>query len=300
MSKERYSKIFCIVAGVVFLLSGIGKAIDAKQFANLITDYGFPLLSSMAPFIIMAEVFIGLCLILNFHRKLITYITFAALIVFTTAYFYASTVKGISDCGCFGTIKMLEFPPLVVYVRNIILLGMLVFSGIHLPKETKNLLSLPLQQHIFLMMMLITAFCTGYTFYGTKEVKMQKHPLIGKAVKETVLQEYYNFSTDSTYVICIFSYRCSNCWNYMENLNRYEECSKIDHVIAFSAGEDEGDEFVGFFNPKFKITLVDEAEISKFVSISPTVLYLQSDTIRHIIQGIVPSIYRLEKDYLSD
>ena len=86
----------------------------------------------------------------------------------------------------------------------------------------------------------------------------------------------------------------------MENLNRYKESSKIDHVIAFSAGEDINNEFAQFFNPKFEIKPVNEAEISKFTPVSPTVLYIQKDTIRHVIQEIVPSIYTLENDYLSD
>ena len=300
MNKEKLSKIFCVITGVVFLLSGIGKTIDARQFANLIFDYGFHLFAPMAPLIILAEVFIGLCLMLNFHRKLVTCIAFIVLVIFTTVYFYASTVKGISDCGCFGAIKALEFSPVAVYTRNIILLGIVVFSGICLPKDTKGLFSISLHKFVFLLILLVSTFCTGYTFYGKKNIKAQKHPLIEKAIKETILPQYYNFSTDSTYVICVFSYRCSNCWNYMENLNRYKECSKIDHVIAFSAGEDTDNEFAEFFNPKFEMKQVDEAEISKFTPVSPTVLYIQKDTIRHVIQGIVPSIYRLEKDYLSD
>ena len=298
MSKEKLSKIFCVVVGVVFLLSGIGKMIDARQFADLITNYGFYLFSSLAPVIIIAEVFIGLCLMFNFHRKLFSIIAFITLVIFSTAYFYASTVKGITNCGCFGTIKILEFSPAAVYIRNIVLLGMLLLSCIYLPREDKMLFSL--RQYTFLFTLLVVSFYAGYTFQGKKKEKLQKHPLIEKPVKETILPQYYNFSPDSTYVICIFSYRCSNCWNYMENLNRYKESSKIDHVIAFSAGEDTGNEFAEFFNPTFEIKSVNEEEISAFTPFSPTVPYIQKDTIRHVVQGIVPSVYRLEKDYLSN
>jgi hypothetical protein len=194
---------------------------------------------------------------------------------------------------------MLELSPLAVYIRNIILLGMLIFNCFYLSKETKEVFSMSWQQYVFFTALLIATFCTGYTFHGHKKGKIQKHPLIEKAIKETILPKYYHFSTDSTYVVCIFSYRCSNCWNYMENLNRYKESSKIDNVVAFAAGKDKNNEFVKFFNPKFEIRPVDEAEITTFVSVSPTVLYIQKDTIRHVIQGIVPSIFRLEKDYLS-
>jgi len=300
MTKGKLSNIFCIIVGVVFLVSGIGKTIDSKQFANLISDYGFSWFISAAPLIIIAEVFLGLCLILNFHRKLLSYATLSALIIFSVVYIYASTVKGISDCGCFGSIKILNLPPIAAYIRNFVLIGLLVFSIIYLPKETKNIFSLSWQQCIFLIVLLISVFFTGYTFYGHKKGKTPKHPLIDKAIKETPLPEYYNFSNDSTYIICVFSYHCSNCWNYMENLNRYKECSEINRVIAFSAGEDENNEFKQFFNPNFEIKSINEKEMSKFIKISPTVLYIQKDTIRHVIQGIVPSIYRFEKDYLND
>ena len=172
MSKEKLSKLFCIVAGIVFLLSGIGKMMDSKQFADLITDYGFRLFSPFAPMIIIAEVFIGLYLIFNFHRKVFSVIAFIVLALFSIAYFYASVTKGITDCGCFGTIRILEFSPAAVYTRNIVLLGMLLFSCVYLPKETKTLFSV--RQYIFLFALLIVSFCTGYTFYGKKREKRQK------------------------------------------------------------------------------------------------------------------------------
>ena len=300
MYKEKLSGLFCIVIGIVFFFSGIGKIIDTRQFADLIADYGLQLFSSLAPVIIIAEVFIGLCLILNFHSKGISIIALIVLVIFSVAYFYASTIKGISNCGCFGTVKILEFSPIAVYTRNSILLGMLLFSSIYLPKETKSPLIFSLRQYILFFTLLTVSFYTGYTFHEKKREKLQKHPLIEKPVKETILPQYHSFSSDSTYVICIFSYRCSNCWNYMENLNRYKESPKIDHVIAFSAGEDTNNEFAQFFNPKFEIKPVNEAEILKFTPVSPTVLYIQKDTVRHVVQGIVPSVYTLEKDYLSD
>ncbi len=297
--KAKLSNIFCIIGGIVFILSGIGKMFDATQFANLITDYGFGYLSLTAPVIILAELAIGLCLLLRFERKKVLLLAGAMLLVFTIAYFYAHTIQGVTNCGCFGNIKQLEFAPVAVYSRNVVLLGMFAFAFFYLPQETNNKSVLPIT--VFSLIMLFSAFYTGYTFQGEKKKgKLSRHPLIEKPVKETMLPEFYTFHSDSTYAICVFSYRCSNCWNYMENLNRYSESPEIDHVIAFAAGEDTNNEFAAFFKPAFKIQPVDEAKISKLTPVSPTVLYIQNDTIRHVIQGIVPSIYRFEKDYLND
>ena len=290
---------FCrLIVGVVFLLSGFGKAIDVSAFANLLAQYGFPSLMWIAPIIIIAEITLGLCLLLRIYPKQVTMFSIAMIVMFSVAFLYAQHAKNITDCGCFGAIKILEFSPAAVYIRNIIMMGMLLFSYIHLPSETKVIFSL--RQYVFFLILLVASFMTGYTFHNKKKEKSQKHPLIEKPINETILTQYYNFSSDSSYVICVFSYRCSSCWNYMENLNRYRESPEIDHVIALSVGEDQNNKFVQFFNPKFDIISVNETEILKLTSVSPTVLYIQKDTIRYVIQGIVPSIHTFEKDYLSN
>ena len=152
-------------------------------------------------------------------------------------------------------------------------------------------------------MLIISAFFTGYTLKDNKNRsrgKSQVHPLINMPINKTILPELDTFSADSLYVAVIFSYRCENCWNYMGNLQLYTEYPDLDRVVVFAAGEDLNNEFADFFKPNYTIKTVDENKLTELTQVSPTLLYIEKDTIRHVVQGIVPSLHVFEKNYLKN
>lgn len=292
---QKISKLFAVIIGILFLTSGIGKMLDAKQFHDLIINYGFPSLAITAPFIIIVEIGVGLALLSNIYPRKTALLAGIMLFVFTGSYLYANNFHDVTDCGCFGNMTLYETPPFVVYIRNILLFGMSLFIVKFPPKESNRHF---IARIIVCFLFLITvSFVTGYTLKNSAPQKAKRHPLYLKPVKETALPQLENFSADSTYLVYIFSYRCESCWNYIENIKQYAHSSHFDRFIAFSAGEDVDREFKTTFD--FEIQVIDEAVLSTLTQISPTLLYIQQDTIQHIIQGSVPSIYLFEKHYLE-
>jgi uncharacterized membrane protein YphA (DoxX/SURF4 family) len=282
----------------MFLLSGFGKMLDTNQFYNLIVSYGFSSLAVTAPFIILVEISIGLGLLLGIQTRKISIVAGLALVTFTGFYIYAYFVHGITDCGCFGRIKIIEMSPLAVCIRNVLLLGITVFIFIFPSQNVCRYFHIKIAACFLIM--LISSFITGYTFRGEFLKKSKIHPLYGKSIQETALSQLDTFSSDSTYLVYIFSYRCETCWNYMENLKQYYHSPLFDRLIVFAAGEDTNKEFENLFKPEFEIKSVDEEILFSLTPISPTLLYIQQDTVKHIIQGSLPSIYLFEKNYLTN
>ncbi|MDR1847158.1 MAG: hypothetical protein LBR17_03465 [Bacteroidales bacterium] len=153
------------------------------------------------------------------------------------------------------------------------------------------------------IVLIVGAFFIGqysHKFGVKKTSKPQKHPLIDMPVSKTLLPTLASFSADSTYAVCIFSYTCGSCLNYMENLKHYEGSPNIDKVMAFAAGTDTNNEFTNFFNPNFEIKDVSYDTLIKLIDVVPSILYIKNDTIKYVIRGTIPSIYNLNKFYFTN
>lgn len=298
-SKISIAYIFCILCGIIFLLSGFGKMLDTGQFTRLISSYGFEPFRFLAPVIIIAEILLGLGFILQVRVKEISLISLFLVVIFTFIYLYGQYVKEISDCGCFGKIEKLSTSPLVTYIRNILLTAMLLYIYKYAPAPSDKYISL--RCWIIFIVITVSSFWSGYTMNNNvKKGNNKIHPLINKTIRETILPELNPFSPDSVYLVYIFSYNCENCWNHVENLKCYNDSPLFDKVIAFAAGEDRNNEFYEYFKPDFTIIEAEESKLAELTRVSPTLLYIQNDTIRYVIQGSVPSVYIFEKNYISE
>lgn len=196
---DKRIEIYSLISGLVFLISGIAKAIDISVFSNAISQYGFENIQFISPVIILAEVLIGLALIFQVWPKL-SALTGAVLIVgFTLVYIYGIVFCDVEDCGCFGKITVLNTSPVFTFVRNAVLLYL--FIAIWRKSENKNNLNQWIAITI-LIFMCLTAFMSGYTFRYTGRHTKEYQP---RALSNTVLNEFITTSKDSTlFGICIF------------------------------------------------------------------------------------------------
>ena len=158
----------------------------------------------------------------------------------------------------------------------------------------RNILRISLCFFIFI----IFAFFVGFNFLSKKHIKDKTHISYQKHVQETVLPSLYPFSPDSIYVVCILSYRCESCWNHIENIKQYNDLHLFDRLVVFGSGEKD-DEMMIKFNLPFEIIPAEEEALSSLTSVSPTMFYIKNDTIQHVVQGIIPSVYLFEKQYLQ-
>ena len=98
--------------GVVFIFSGVVKAIDPLGTVYKIEDYlkafgGFfidllPLAEVAAAALILLEVVLGVCMVLNIRTRWTAWISLLFYSVMTPLTLYIALTNPVSDCGCFG------------------------------------------------------------------------------------------------------------------------------------------------------------------------------------------------------
>ena len=98
--------------GVVFIFSGVVKAIDPLGTVYKIEDYlkafgGFfsdllPLAEVAAWALIITELLLGVCMVMNVRTKWTSWIALAFYCVMTPLTLYIALTNPVSDCGCFG------------------------------------------------------------------------------------------------------------------------------------------------------------------------------------------------------
>ena len=98
--------------GVVFVFSGVVKAIDPLGTVYKIEDYlkafgGFfidllPLAEVVAWGLILLEVLLGVCMLLNVRTQLTSWLSLLFYCVMTPLTLYIALTNPVSDCGCFG------------------------------------------------------------------------------------------------------------------------------------------------------------------------------------------------------
>lgn len=267
--------------------SGIAKAIDISIFANIITQYGFNNLQFLSPIIILAEVAFGLLLVFQEWQKQVAFCAAILVIIFTVIYAYGLVFKGVEDCGCFGTISVLNTSPIVTFLRNAALLYLLI--TVWRKGENKNQCN---KWIIFtaMIVMIIVAFMSGYTFRFVGKTR-QTNTYKSQAIENTVLKDFVTTSKDSTYLVFVFSYTCPHCLNSIANLKEYEQAGVVDKVIALALGDSIIEkEFSEIFKPNFTIKNHSK-ELLQLTKNFPKAYYIRNDSVVKELAGHLPCAY---------
>ena len=288
---KKTIQILSLLVGIVFLVSGIGKAVAAYEFSQLLVQYGFDALRFLAPLIIVFEVTIGLALFLGFRLKQTGLLAFCFTGLLSLGYLYGYYFKNITDCGCFGQFSFLNLSPLFTCIRNLVLLGILLFVFL----KNDNPYQAAKKNDIVIMACILCAVCfvTGYTFVepqieATQYVTKGKH--INIEVENSVLGEFLTFSKDSTYLVFAFSYGCPHCYNSIENLKQYERLGVVDRILAFSYANNSATEekFNELFKPNFQINNYPSKQLFRLTNRFPVSYYVKNNRIRMEIRGPLP------------
>ena len=223
-------EIYSLVSGLIFLISGVAKAIDISVFSNVIAQYGFGNLQFVSPLIVLAEVSIGLLLVFQVWQKHSALAGGLLVVGFTMIYAYGIIFRGVEDCGCFGKIAILNTSPVFTFLRNAVLLYLLIAVW----RKGKNESNLNKWIAVTaLIFMCLVAFMSGYTFRYVGKTKTLKE-YQAKAIENTALKEFITTSKDSTYLVFAFTYSCPHCLNSIANLKEYEQSGVVDKVIGLA------------------------------------------------------------------
>ncbi|GHT20837.1 hypothetical protein AGMMS4957_08760 [Bacteroidia bacterium] len=289
-------EIYSLIAGTVFLISGIAKALSASSFASLIAQYGFESLQFLAPLIVLAEVALGLFLVFQIGLKHTALISTLLVAGFTLVFAYGLIFNGIEDCGCFGKITVLNTSPVFTFIRNAVLIYLLLAVW---RKSESNWQMSQWTTCLFVVVMVVVAFMSGYTYHiGSKMRKASKYTV--KALNGNVLDEFITTSKDSTYLVFAFTYSCPHCLNSIENLKQYEASGTVDRVIGIALEDSVKEQkFRAIFNPEFTIKNYPAKTLLRLTDSFPMAYYIRNDSIIAELSGELPCSYVFEKTILK-
>ena len=291
--KQKSIQILSSLVGIVFIVSGIGKAIIAHEFSQSLTQYGFDFLRFLAPPFIVFEIALGLLLFLGIRQKLMSFIAVGLLSALSLIFLYGHFFVNVDDCGCFGYFEFLNTPPFLTILRNVVLIGISLYVFLNSDNSRK---ATELNEIIIIFCILCTAcFVTGYKFaQPNNDIGTQ---LVAKniEVKNTMLGEFLTLSNDSTYLVFAFVYSCPHCLNSIENLKQYERLGVADRVIGLSFLPDSAviKKFDDLFNPNFEIVHLSPQELFQITNRFPVSYYIRNGIIKKEIRGVLPSGYLL-------
>ncbi|MDR2929139.1 MAG: DoxX family protein [Cytophagaceae bacterium] len=282
---NKRTEICSLVAGIVFLVSGMAKAIDSSVFAHTIAQYGFDNLQFLSPLISMVEVVIGLLLVFQVWQRWTALAGAAMVAVFTLVYVYGAMFRGVDDCGCFGTVEILNTSPTLTFARNAALLCLLV--AVWRKGENKCNLNRWIVVTALIFMCMV-AFMSGYT---CKKTGKKHEPNPARTVEYKVLKDFVSTSSDSTYLVFAFTYTCPHCLNSIANLKEYVPSGVVDKVIGLALGDSIAERiFTETFHPNFPIKNCSE-ELLRLTRNFPTACYIRNDSIVMQLSGELPCAY---------
>ena len=126
--------------GLLFIISGLIKLNDPVGFSFKLEEYfsegvlNFPSLMPYALFIavvvVIAEVVLGIMLLVGFKSKFTVWSLFLMILFFTFLTFYSAYFNKVTDCGCFG--DAIKLTPWESFTKDIILLVLISFLLINL------------------------------------------------------------------------------------------------------------------------------------------------------------------------
>lgn len=289
LSFRKITNVIAILLGMVFLLSGFLKAIDAAAFSDLMGKYGYEWFGYGAPIIILFEILLGLALILRIEVRYTALFTGLFLISVTAIYTYGMLQHNITDCGCFGDFSpSITRKPWILYLRNTILLIASFVLWKWGSKSAVDKISVLCAGVVFCS----ACYLCGFFFNGAKVTTIQSkpEPFEPILVQESPLYEIFQPHLDSTYLVFAFSYTCPHCRNSIGNVEQYESMGVVDKVYGFAIEDPDNErKFNQLFHPTFSITNIPLSTMAKVTNNLPVIYMIHGDTITKQMYGDVIS-----------
>lgn len=161
-----------ILIGVVFIFSGIVKAIDPMggefKFQDYFSAFGFDMLQ---PFTLMfsfslsaLEFTLGVCILLGVYRRYATLLVLVLMLFMTPFTFYLALFDPVSDCGCFG--DALVISNWETFFKNVVLLAASIILFIY----NQKLLQAYTFKVYWFVALYAYVFCFAFAFINYTEL----------------------------------------------------------------------------------------------------------------------------------
>lgn len=123
-----------IIVGLLFIVSGFIKLNDPVGFSFKLEEYFSaavlnmefltPYALSIALFVVIFEVLLGITLLLGYRIKFTVWSLLIMIVFFTFLTLYSAITGKVTDCGCFG--DALKLTPWQSFLKDVVLLGFIL------------------------------------------------------------------------------------------------------------------------------------------------------------------------------
>jgi len=183
----QFSRIF---VGILFIISGLIKLNDPLGFSYKLSEYFSepvfnipffePFSLSIALFLVILEVFLGVMLLIGYKSKLTIWSLVLLIVMFTFLTFYSAYYDVVKDCGCFG--DALHLTPWQSFTKDIILLFFILILFFN-KKSIKPLFKNTTQNSLALLTIVLCAFM-GYWVLNHLPIKDFRPYKVGTNINE--------------------------------------------------------------------------------------------------------------------
>jgi len=163
------TQIFRILVGVTFVFSGFVKLVDPvgsmykfqEYFGADVLNLTFldPYALEFSIFLIIAELMLGVMLLVGYKSKLTSYSLLTLISVFLFLTWYSAYYNKVTDCGCFGdAVKLSTWQ---TFYKNVILIFMILWLVLKY-KQIKPLFNTKLAKNLSLIGLVISVAIVVY------------------------------------------------------------------------------------------------------------------------------------------
>ncbi|MCU0325924.1 MAG: DoxX family membrane protein [Spirosomaceae bacterium] len=233
--------------GILFLVSGVLKAVDTAGFARNLSEYGFGYADFFAFSIVGIEIVIGLCWLMDINTKLNSHFTLWMTLAFTGVLIYGKMNRGIEDCGCMG--DFVEIPFEISIARNIVIMLLSLWLIVQTKYDCGRIV-------VYKIYLLILLSCLGFGLAGlTTGVELYaKHSIrAGQRVEDTFLAQFREKLSGKRAFAFVFSPSCSHCWNASENVKSIRQYPELGEVIGVISEDTDAVDYIEMIKPNFEI-----------------------------------------------
>lgn len=292
--------ILLAIVGAFFIVSGLGKLFDSLSFTMLLFNYGFSFFYNNVYFAFIAswipslEIVLGAALLLQYKPQLTVSISTILLLVFTAAFANGYFMNGVEDCGCFGSFQFLKTSPMISFLRNFVLIGINIYvflSYKKLPEEPDNLAKKKL-----IVLALVGLICLPIGGYSLAQPLHPSDSLAGTPISATKIAHLIPSDAPSKYLVFLFSFSCTHCWDAAKNVQDYKDKGLVDEIYGFGIGHPNlKDQFSQMFNVDYPLDTMNTATLLQATETTPTVWVVKNGIITKVMKGHVQSGFTLQR-----
>ncbi|UXE67066.1 MAG: hypothetical protein KA713_00225 [Chryseotalea sp. WA131a] len=274
-----------VFIGLMFLSSGITKAMDINSFGEILKTYGSKYLYFIAPFLSSLEILLGFGLVFLVNPKKLAFISLALTFLFTIIFAFGYLFLDVNDCGCFGSI--LKIPPFLTFIRNAVIIWLAWNVWVHYPDQPsskwgKVRLSTAI---VFGLVSLLVAFLDLTASFK------QSQRFNESSVYSTLLPKLIKLPSSKRYLVFMFLPTCSHCQKAVPNVKKYKEDDLVDDIVGIYPSHSNPQELKSFtrnFSINFLLKSCRADSMNMLSKIYPTVFVIRNDTIHDTFIGSVP------------